>query len=113
VNYLVITKIPTEEESKATGGNLAAVMELYKALDGQPGRHERIDPLTCVLVLRAPVFTLGEVLIVDGDGREMAGQGRKPSKWDVSYEEFDDPEQAVARAIEVQCQPQPQAPEPS
>ena len=54
------------------------------------------------LALRAPVFTLGEVLICDGDGREVVGAGRKPSKWSVGHESFSTAEEAVARAREVQ-----------
>lgn len=29
------------------------------------------------------VFALGEVLVVNPDGREPFGEGRKPGKWDV------------------------------
>ena len=48
-----------------------------------------------------PVFTLGEVLIVDSGGREVVGAQRKPSKWYVDYEGFVTVEQAVQRAQEV------------
>jgi len=50
---------------------------------------------------RRPCFTKGEVLIVDGHGREVAPPGRRPAKWGVRYEVFDTLEEAVRRAREV------------
>lgn len=54
-----------------------------------------------LLGLRCPVFTVGEILILDASGREVGGRGRKPSKWDVEVEYFDDLGAAVRRAREV------------
>jgi len=51
--------------------------------------------------IRVPVFTVGEILIVDDSGREVAGALRKPSKWWVEYEEFDDLREAIKRAREL------------
>jgi len=51
--------------------------------------------------IRTPVFEEGEILIVDETGREVAGRCRKPSKWLVEYEEFDDLAKAVKRAREI------------
>jgi hypothetical protein len=47
-----------------------------------------------------PVFKLGEILILNDHGRSIP-DGRKPSKWFVEYEEFNDIEAAVRRAKEV------------
>jgi len=48
-----------------------------------------------------PVFGLGEILIIDSNGRTIP-DGRKPGKWDVECEYFDTIEDAVKRAKEVQ-----------
>ena len=42
-------------------------------------------------------FERGEILVVDRDGREPFGEGRKPAKWDVDAEYV--PTLAEARAI--------------
>lgn len=54
-----------------------------------------------VLLPQVHVFIPGEILILDDDGREVAGRGRKPGKWDVSIETFDTLEAAAKRAAEV------------
>jgi hypothetical protein len=47
-------------------------------------------------------FEFGEVLVIaKGSGREPFGEGRKPGKYDVEYETFDDLEAAWERRIEV------------
>lgn len=48
-----------------------------------------------------PVFTLGEIIIVDDSEREIGGIRRKASKWFVEYELFDNLDEAVAKANEV------------
>lgn len=53
------------------------------------------------IALRGPVFRVGEILILGPDGREPGHPGRKPSKWEVACEAFDDLNAAVARAQEV------------
>lgn len=51
---------------------------------------------------RLPVFTLGEILILDSpSGREVDGIGRKPSKWDIAYVTFDTIDEAITRAREI------------
>lgn len=49
------------------------------------------------------VFTVGEILLLDVNGRECGYPGRKPDKWDVSWEEFElgDWERAAQRAEAV------------
>lgn len=41
------------------------------------------------------VFTLGEILILDENGREYGGHGRKPSKWFVEVTEVKSLEDAI------------------
>jgi hypothetical protein len=48
-----------------------------------------------------PVFSLGEILILDSCGREVAGRGRKPWKWSVEYAVFDDLDKAIECAQKV------------
>jgi hypothetical protein len=48
-----------------------------------------------------PVFSLGEILILDSCGREIAGRGRKPSKWSVTYKEFDNLDDAIECANKI------------
>jgi hypothetical protein len=48
--------------------------------------------------VRLSVFALGEILILNEYGREVSGHERKPSKWRVKYEEFDNVEDAIKRA---------------
>lgn len=55
------------------------------------------QPLLEMYVL-APVFRLGELLVLLGDRDQL---GRKPSKWDVELEAFDTIAEAAARAREV------------
>ena len=47
------------------------------------------------------VFTLGEVIICDENGRELVGKGRKARKWHVEVEEFLLLSEAVRRAQKV------------
>ena len=54
-----------------------------------------------VLFCMVPVFKLGEILVMDCNSDRTIPDGRKPSKWDVEYETFNDIESAVKRAIEV------------
>lgn len=84
----VVTKVSGNEG----GGNLALPTDLYYEVE-QPddrnrwlGRYESaIRPLGAAwLALRAPVFRLGEILVLDENDRDQFG--RKPSKWDVEVE---------------------------
>ena len=58
-------------------------------------------PFEQSLELRQQVFTLGEVIICDEDGRELVGKGRKAYKWHVEVEEFLLLSEAVRRARKV------------
>jgi hypothetical protein len=96
MRYLVVTKLSDTD--------------LAAALPGQVARVNPADPngppvpftdLEAMLGLRVQNFTLGEVLLCDGSGREVVGAGRKPSKWSCVTEGFASLEAAVARAQEV------------
>lgn len=51
------------------------------------------------LELRTPVFRVGELLVLNANDRDQFG--RKPDKWDVDLEEFDDPQEAMRKALEL------------
>lgn len=102
MKYGVITKVPPIEN----GGNLATAMDILVETS-QPteqndylGTYERVGFPT-VLSLRRPVFNVGEVLLLDDNGREIPYPQRKPAKWSVTCEEFDNVEAAVTRAREA------------
>ena len=88
----VVTKVPALDGPDAWE-NLAWCVPTHLALT-----PEKVVPFTCedvgmdvgtALALRQPVFGLEEILILDMDGREVSGRGRKPGKWGVEIEEFD------------------------
>jgi hypothetical protein len=101
--YAVITRVA----DPATGGNLAMAFDLFHQTE-QPdiekgnylGTFERV-PMDIMLTLRAPVFEVGELLVLGESGREVLGAGRKPDKWDVDYEEFNAIEDAVRLAKDI------------
>lgn len=106
VKFAVITDVPAPEDS----GNLALPFcvliedEAPDESNGYKGVYRKIGELIGIegyLRLRTQVFTLGEVLLVNDDGREIVGHGRKPNKWSVGFETFDDASKAVERSLEV------------
>lgn len=54
-----------------------------------------------MLFCNTPVFKLGEIMVVDRATDRTVPDDRKPSKWDVGCEYFDDVESAIKRAKEV------------
>lgn len=86
----VVTQVPAIPEH---GSNRAACFAYRKG--------EREPCFEALHTLETDVFVLGEILILGSDAREVSGKGRKPSKWDVAYEEFDSIEEAAIRAREV------------
>lgn len=91
----VICRVPPNTEM----GNLAAALDAMVERE-QPGPDNNYNGVyesvgLAGLSLRMPVFTLGEILVMDDSGREIGGVGRKPSKWDVECREFDSLEEAV------------------
>lgn len=102
VTFGVVVKVPPDGDS----GNLAMALPLFVRQPGDNAGSRPRRPLhevspALALGLEEPVFVLGEILVLDTDGREFAGSGRKPSKWSVTVEYFDKIEDAVARAREV------------
>lgn len=105
MKYMVVTRVP---DVAADGtGNLAVSGEIYvqtqdpSEANGWRGRARRafeaLGP--AAINLRVPVFTLGEIIVHEaGDDREAIGAQRKPSKWDVSTEDFDTIEAAIERS---------------
>lgn len=53
-----------------------------------------------IVLCNTPVFRWGEIMII-GDCDRTIPDGRKPSKWDVGCEYFNDIEDAIKRAKEV------------
>ena len=54
-----------------------------------------------ILMCNTPVFRLGEIMVIDLKNDRTVPDGRKPCKWDVECEYFDNIQDAVARSIEV------------
>lgn len=100
MNYTihVVTKIP---DPTTDSGNLAAPI-LY------PDRESRIMSLgqlqqlvfAALVNLREEVFTLGEILLLDCDDRDIPTT-RKPSKWLISIEQVDSLDEAVALSLKT------------
>lgn len=90
MEYIVITSVPGGDK---VDGNLATALGQIYLENGQQVGIES-------LALRVRVFEPGEILICNG-GREVAGKGRKPSKWFIEYEEFDNINDAVQRAVAI------------
>lgn len=72
----VVTDVP-DGPGDFIEGNLSMPGPLYDQ------KYNPVNPLV-MLSLRTPVFHRGEILVMDADGREVGGLGRKPSKWDVT-----------------------------
>lgn len=101
MKFCVITSIGED-------GNYAVALDLKVEMSG--GNPEVLRPFSefCVamnippmtiLAMRKPVFTLGEIVILDDTGgRELVGNQRMPSKWDVGTEHFDNIEDALGCA---------------
>ena len=66
---------------------------------GTPSSFITHDNPSCEI--KVTVFEVGEIVICDCSGREVCYPGRKPSKWDVEYEVFDNLDDAVKRAQEL------------
>lgn len=87
---------------------IAVVTEVPDIKSGEDGNAcaplvHGLDPAVMMHVMtqgRVEVFSLGEILILDANGRDI-GTTRKPSKWFIETEEFDTLDAAVERALEV------------
>lgn len=86
----VVTKVPDPLDDP-NGGNMAAAITY-----GLPSE-------LAYLVLingRVPVFTLGEILILDENDRDY-GTTRKPNKWSIAITYFDNLDDATHCSIDV------------
>jgi hypothetical protein len=92
--FAVVTQVA--DAKHGNGGNLA-VGEAYNVDPMNPLFSKPIAP-QLALAFRVPVFTKGEILVLDASGREVAGALRKPDKWDVSVALFDTVWEAIERA---------------
>ena len=95
--YAVVTEIPPNEK----GGNMATALGQIYTTHDEHRSYQRLD-MAYSMNMAMPVFGLAEILILDADtGREVAGAGRKPNKWDVSIETFQVLKEAILCAEEV------------
>lgn len=99
MRFAVVTRVASPEAGE--GGNMATALGLCQPIPGSQLLEVRPAPASLQLQLRMPVFHLGEILILDPDGREPHGLGRCPSKWDVDLAFFDDLNAAVAKARKI------------
>ena len=99
IRFAVVTRVPSPEAGE--GGNMATAFGLCQPIPGSKLLEVRPAPAGLQMQLRMPVFELGEVLILDPDGREPHGRGRRPSKWDVELEFFDNVSAAIRKARKI------------
>lgn len=93
-------------ETERHGNMASALGAVFRKVHEGDESNDWVDeydyvPFDSALHLYTQVFWRGEIIVLDSDGREVGGQGRKPSKWYVTCEEFDNIEDAVARSREV------------
>lgn len=105
MRYAVIIKVPSPGENS---GNLAMGMGqvfISPVAVGLPhdapvlGIGDALAAPQLEIYLLIPVFKVGELLVLDSNDRDQFG--RKPSKWFITYECFDNVEDAVRRVLEV------------
>jgi hypothetical protein len=89
--FAVITKIPKVREGNEHDQILVEGWdenneEVIYHLPKEDEKYSMIE--TKYVNAKLPVFRSGEILILDNNGREVTGMGRKPSKWSVEVEEF-------------------------
>lgn len=87
----VVTKVPNPFQDPQ-GGNMAAALT-----------YGLSSELAYAVLIkgRIPVFTLGEILILDENDRDV-GTTRKPSKWSIETTDFDNLEDAIKCSEAVQ-----------
>jgi len=103
MKYGVITQVPelTEFGNLAVAlGDIAIQIEQGNESNDYTPRYQDVG-YPAALAIHKRVFHVGEVLLLDDNGREIPYPGRKPSKWSVTCEEFDTVEAALDRAREA------------
>lgn len=103
IRYAVVTK--TSKSDMALNMDVYVETEQPSQENGWRAQHKSLpeavgNPLIA-LALRAPVFQLGEIMLLGEDGREVDGIERKPDKWSVEIALYTDLNEAVARSREV------------
>ena len=96
--FAVITKVPKVREGNEYDQILVEGWdedneEVIYHLPKEDVEYRAAD--TKYVNAKLPVFQLGEILILDNNGREVNGVGRKPSKWSVEYKTFNNIDEAV------------------
>ena len=115
MTWCVITKVPDPE--KGEDGNLYHITDLFiehqnrwwansktgttvrPYIDKTMWYWHRVNRALLGGMFMTPVFTRGEVLWLDENGRDPIG--RKPTKWFVEVEYFTSPEDAIERSKQV------------
>jgi len=105
--FAVIVSVPDPKGPRAWE-NLAMQFPSHVQIGNTPETSKPLEELDLptpsvglLMGARFPVFVAGEILVVNLDGRELFGRGRKPSKWGVEFEEFATIEEALERAASV------------
>ena len=96
--FAVITKVPKVREGNEYDQILVEGYDKdnEEVIYHYPKENERYSMFETKFVnAKLPVFHLGEILILDEFGREVSGMCRKPSKWSVEVEEFNDLQEAI------------------
>ena len=96
--FAVITKVPKVREGNEYDQILVEGYDKdnEEVIYHYPKENKRYSMFDTKFVnAKLPVFHLGEILILDHTGREVAGMCRKPSKWSVEVEEFNDLQEAI------------------
>ncbi len=101
LRYCVITDTTTNEAGNFHDGWLTTDgKQVYT--DSREFTRPVIGPDGFPIDAKIPTFDTGEIVIIDAEvGREVNGPGRKPQKWFVGYEIYDNIKHAVERAIVV------------
>lgn len=80
----VLTVLNGLERPKLDGLTFAVITKGYTE---SPGQGRAAGKLIKHEEIFSP-FERGEIVVLNGNGREPFGEGRKPGKWSVEYEEF-------------------------
>lgn len=99
IKFGVITKVP--DESYDDGNMYDELVEPWRIrLDLLP-KKQFLNLPTDAFCIRMRNFEIGEIMVLSDYGREISGKGRKPGKWNVTCEEFDDIQTGIRRSVEV------------
>lgn len=99
VRLCVITGVTSEEYANVTIYVDRAQNHWVAPLDHDINRMRSLCQRDPMGLGKLPVFRVGEILVVNVHGREVAGQRRNPSAWCVSCEEF--PLEQIDAAIRI------------